>query len=57
MLFSAQAALLGVFGLATTVVAVHEDALPSYHYGAPIQIECMNRSSYVLLPHTVFSVG
>ena len=25
--------------------AVHPDALPSYHYGAPIHVECMNRSS------------
>lgn len=23
----------------------HELSLPSYHYGAPIRVECMNRSS------------
>ena len=23
----------------------HEQSLPSYHYGAPIRVECMNRSS------------
>lgn len=40
---------LGLFTLAVLAGAVsssHEDALPSYHYGAPIPIECMNRSSY-----------
>ncbi|KAK1752015.1 hypothetical protein QBC47DRAFT_389457 [Echria macrotheca] len=26
-------------------VCAHETALPSYHYGAPIRVECMNRSS------------
>lgn len=25
--------------------SVHENSLPSYHYGAPIHVECMNRSS------------
>lgn len=25
--------------------AKHLDGLPSYHYGAPIHVECMNRSS------------
>lgn len=25
--------------------AGHLDGLPSYHYGAPIQVECMNRRS------------
>lgn len=27
-----------------------ESALPSYHYGAPIAVECMNRSSFVNPP-------
>ena len=43
---------LGLFTLAVltgVVAASHEDALPSYHYGAPIPIECMNRSSYASL--------
>jgi hypothetical protein len=26
-------------------VATPEGGLPSYHYGAPIHVECMNRSS------------
>lgn len=26
-------------------VGAHENVLPSYHYGAPIAVECMNRSS------------
>jgi hypothetical protein len=30
---------------ATVLAAGHEHALPSYHYGAPIRVECMNRSS------------
>ncbi|KFA78693.1 hypothetical protein S40288_01655 [Stachybotrys chartarum IBT 40288] len=30
---------------ATTSAAIHQDALPSYHYGAPLHVECMNRSS------------
>ncbi|KAM3486759.1 hypothetical protein MY8738_000253 [Beauveria namnaoensis] len=36
--------------LAALVAATDIDhtALPSYHYGAPIQIECMNRSSLLL---------
>lgn len=46
-MLSLKAALLGAF--ATSVLAVHEDALPSYHYGAPITVECMNRSSFVLV--------
>jgi hypothetical protein len=33
------------FGVTSTLAAVHADALPSYHYGAPIHVECMNRSS------------
>lgn len=45
-MLSLKAALVGAF--ATSVLAVHEDALPSYHYGAPITVECMNRSSFVL---------
>lgn len=31
--------------LTAVVSAIHDDALPSYHYGAPIHVECMNRSS------------
>ena len=27
------------------LVAANQAALPSYHYGAPISVECMNRSS------------
>jgi hypothetical protein len=30
--------------VATTLAAGHENSLPSYHYGAPIQVECMNRN-------------
>lgn len=38
--------VLTVASLAAGALAAgHEDALPSYHYGAPIRIECMNRSS------------
>lgn len=25
-----------------------DDALPSYHYGAPIHVECMKRNTYVV---------
>lgn len=31
--------------LAQLVAARPEDGLPSYHFGAPIHVECMNRSS------------
>jgi hypothetical protein len=31
--------------LAQVLAAGHENALPAYHYGAPIRVECMNRSS------------
>ncbi|KAF4460044.1 hypothetical protein FALBO_13194, partial [Fusarium albosuccineum] len=31
--------------LSPLVAAVHEDALPSYTYGAHIPVECMSRSS------------
>ncbi|EEY15030.1 conserved hypothetical protein [Verticillium alfalfae VaMs.102] len=34
---------LGLIQLAAA--AGIDDSLPSYHYGAPIQVECMNRSS------------
>ncbi|KAK3293811.1 uncharacterized protein B0H64DRAFT_374680 [Chaetomium fimeti] len=41
--------LLVAASLAATAMAAsspsHESALPSYHYGAPIRVECMNRSS------------
>lgn len=30
---------------ASVLAAGYEGALPSYHYGAPIRVECMNRSS------------
>lgn len=46
-------ALAIVPALAALVAAAADstlDTLPSYHYGAPIQIECMNRSSYVGQP-------
>ncbi|KAL1842109.1 hypothetical protein VTJ49DRAFT_5988 [Mycothermus thermophilus] len=39
-LFAVMATLL-----VATVLAAHENELPSYHYGAPIPVECMNRSS------------
>jgi hypothetical protein len=31
--------------IATARASGHENSLPSYHYGAPIRVECMNRSS------------
>ncbi|KAL3290805.1 SSCRP protein [Colletotrichum asianum] len=38
--------LLGAaLGLSRLAAANPEDGLPSYHYGAPIHVECMNRSS------------
>lgn len=41
-----QLLLLVVFAEAVRAWgASHEHALPSYHYGAPIRVECMNRSS------------
>lgn len=41
-----QLLLLLVFAVAARAWgASHEHALPSYHYGAPIRVECMNRSS------------
>ena len=44
--FNLQLLLLVAASLVTQVLAVgHENALPSYHYGAPIRVECMNRSS------------
>lgn len=43
---SASHLLLGAaFCLAQLAAANPEDGLPSYHYGAPIHVECMNRSS------------
>lgn len=35
--------------------AAHHDGLPSYHYGAPIHVQCMNRSSSVpdIPPHDI----
>jgi hypothetical protein len=39
--------LLVAASLVATALAAagHEHSLPSYHYGAPIRVECMNRSS------------
>jgi len=37
--------------MAPVLAAVHENGLPSYHYGAPIRVECMNRSSCVYPSH------
>jgi hypothetical protein len=31
--------------LATASTSLEEGALPSYHYGAAIPVECMNRST------------
>ena len=33
--------------MASTSPAPYDMDLPSYHYAAPIRVECMNRSSYV----------
>lgn len=38
-------ALVVAFLMAQVLAVGHENALPSYHYGAPIRVECMNRSS------------
>ncbi|KAH7353265.1 hypothetical protein B0T11DRAFT_356269 [Plectosphaerella cucumerina] len=38
-------ALAGLCLMRVAAVADKEDGLPSYHYGAPINIECMSRSS------------
>lgn len=32
-------------GAAIATAAADHISLPSYHYGAPISVECMNRSS------------
>ncbi|KAK0702217.1 hypothetical protein B0H67DRAFT_687988 [Lasiosphaeris hirsuta] len=48
-----RALLVATLVLATRVLATrvladaaaHENTLPSYHYGAPIRVQCMNRSS------------
>ncbi|GJN66424.1 hypothetical protein PLIIFM63780_003891 [Purpureocillium lilacinum] len=41
------AALLGALstGAVASSQALSDETLPSYHYGAPIHVECMNRSS------------
>ncbi|OLN97432.1 hypothetical protein CCHL11_00968 [Colletotrichum chlorophyti] len=45
-MFSLSYLVLGLaLCLAQLVVANREDGLPSYHYNAPIHVECMNRSS------------
>lgn len=54
--------LLGAaLGLSRLAAANPEDGLPSYHYGAPIHVECMNRSSCVLslgdLPQALISTN
>ncbi|KAF5554027.1 hypothetical protein FNAPI_6571 [Fusarium napiforme] len=38
-------ALVALGALTPLVTANPEDGLPSYHYGAPIPVECMNRNS------------
>ncbi|KAH0491819.1 hypothetical protein TgHK011_003227 [Trichoderma gracile] len=43
MLFAVVATLVG--GLSSLAAANLPGTLPSYHYGAPIHVECMNRSS------------
>jgi len=43
MMLAAIAALATVASAAAS--HAHEDGLPSYHYGAPLHVECMNRSS------------
>ncbi|KAH6984753.1 hypothetical protein BGZ61DRAFT_354182 [Ilyonectria robusta] len=43
MIAAALAVFLGC--VAPVAAAIHEDALPSYHYGALIPVECMSRSS------------
>ena len=41
--------LLLVAAMMLTLARAHKTiALPSYHYGEPIRVECMNRSSCVL---------
>ncbi|KAL2022639.1 hypothetical protein VTK56DRAFT_4983 [Thermocarpiscus australiensis] len=41
-----QLLVLVAASLTTPALAAgHDHALPSYHYGAPIRVECMNRSS------------
>lgn len=40
---TSSALVLGA-ALIAGVAAVHEDALPSYHYGARIEVECMKRN-------------
>ncbi|KAK3938323.1 hypothetical protein QBC46DRAFT_168106 [Diplogelasinospora grovesii] len=41
----AQILLLIACLAAHALASAHENSLPSYHYGAPIRVECMNRSS------------
>jgi hypothetical protein len=41
---------LGVLSSLVAATPAREDALPSYHYNAPIPVECMSRNSYVLSP-------
>ena len=43
MLLTSWKLVLAIFAVA--VCAKYDNTLPSYHYGAPIQVECMNRSS------------
>lgn len=48
-----SALLLSIPQLATASSATTKDEiLPSYHYGASIGVECMNRSMSVLLPRS-----
>ncbi len=51
-------ALAAVVAATTTTAAdLDHAALPSYHYGAAIPIECMNRSSYDPQPPLPYSAG
>ncbi|KKO97873.1 hypothetical protein THAR02_10029 [Trichoderma harzianum] len=45
MLFTVVATLVGGLASFAAANANHPGTLPSYHYGAPIHVECMNRSS------------
>jgi len=51
-----QAQLLLLLASVALAAAATELSLPSYHYGAPIRVECMNRSSYVLYLFPLFYV-
>lgn len=50
---AAGAALLALLAL-PSMAAATELNLPSYLYGDPIKVECMNRSSWVFSPPPPF---